>query len=728
MTLNGTAWAPIGPSPIDAGGNPDNGMVSSIAINPNNPNVIYIGTAGGGVWRSRNGGTAWTPLFDRELALGIGEPAAIAIDPNNTDVVYAGTSERVVLGTGNSGFFGSPDSSQGLYKSTDAGNSWVQLGSGFPAGNVGSATKFVGLNINVVIVDPADSNTLYLGCSRGVFFSGDGGLNWTQGSGAAGDARSLVLDTSTPVGSRVLYTGLTGQGVFKSTNGGQSWTQILSGSTAVVASAVGASPKAFSKVIVAIAPPASPPNAAGVQVLYVSLSGSGGAPDPVGVFQSTDQGGTWTQRTASGMPTGTQGGYSFHMAIDPASPGDGVNDIIYFGVVGQAKSTDSGSSFSSLSIPHADTHAWAFVPRPTLPSIVFCGNDGGIDRSDNGGSSWTALGGGGLQTALVFNIDIKPDATASEVVCALQDNGLLTTAGVASPEWSTGQGGDGFDIAYDGVTAGRVYGTSGFWSPAPCTRVFFSTGDGTDSLPLGPGDHALRHDQRPGVRNLSDHDRPEQRRSRVRQRPSEPMADPRWWVHVEEARWLLGRRQRRRGGSRRQQRRDRGGRPGVRDHQRARHQRRHVHQHHPQPPRTQRSPCALRPDRPDRHLRGAWRVQRFRHAGAHLPDHSRWHRMDRHHSHRRLASRAAGPAVQRHRVRRHRGPDHDLCRDRPWCTSLGGPGGLMEHPRRHPLPASAGHRPGLQPDRGRSVRGHVWARCVQVHQTRRPVDRSRASG
>ena len=304
-------------------------------------------------------------------------------------------------------------------------------------GNVGSATTLIGQNINVVLVDPADSNTLYLGCSLGVFFSSDGGLNWTQGSGAAGDARSLVLDTSTPVGSRVLYTGLTGQGVFQSSDGGQNWTQILSGSTPVVASAVGATPKGFSKVIVAIPPPASPPNVAGVQVLYVSLSGFGGALDPVGVFQSTDQGGTWTQRTASGMPTRTQGGYSFHMAVDPASPGDGANDIIYFGVVGQAKSTDSGSSFSGLSIPHADTHAWAFVPRPSLPSVVFCGNDGGIDRSDNGGSSWTALGGGGLQTGLVFNIDIKPDATASEVVCALQDNGLLTTAGVASPEWSS---------------------------------------------------------------------------------------------------------------------------------------------------------------------------------------------------------------------------------------------------------------------------------------------------
>ena len=454
-------------------------MVTAIAINPNNPNIIYIGTAGGGVWRTRNGGTAWTPLFDRELALGVGEPAAVAIDPNNTDVVYVGTSQRVILGTGNAGFFGPPDSSQGLYKSTDDGNSWIQMGSGFPDGNTGTAVNLIGQNINVVIVDPADSNTLYLGCSSGVFRSTDGGLNWVASNNAGGDARSLVLDTSSPVASRVLYAGLHRRGAFRSTDGGQTWTQILSGSTPAVSAAIGAPPKGFSKVIVAIPPPASPPNVGGVQVIYVTLEGTGGANDPVGVFLSTDQGGTWTQRTATGMPTRTQGGYSFHMAVDPASPGDGANDIIYFGAVGQAKSTNSGASFSGLGVPHADTHAWAFIPQPSpTPSVVFCGNDGGLDKSTNGGSTWTALGTG-LQTSLVFNIDVKPDAAASEVVCALQDNGLLTTAGVPSPQWSSPQGGDGFDVAYDGVTAGRVYGTSGFW-PAPCTRVFFSTVDGTD--------------------------------------------------------------------------------------------------------------------------------------------------------------------------------------------------------------------------------------------------------
>ena len=68
MSLLGTVWTPIGPSPIDEGGAEDNGLVTAIAVNPNNTNVIYIGTAGGGVWRSADGGTNWTPLFDRELS------------------------------------------------------------------------------------------------------------------------------------------------------------------------------------------------------------------------------------------------------------------------------------------------------------------------------------------------------------------------------------------------------------------------------------------------------------------------------------------------------------------------------------------------------------------------------------------------------------------------------------------------------------------------------------
>jgi photosystem II stability/assembly factor-like uncharacterized protein len=503
MSLNGIVWAPAGPSPIVEGTAQDNGLVSSIAIHPYNPNIIYIGTAGGGVWRSRDGGVSWIPLFDRQLALGIGEPAALAIDPNNTDVIYAGTSQRIILGTGNAGFFGPPDSSQGLYKSTDAGRSWIQLGSGYPAQNTGDAIQFLGQDINVVIVDPANSNVLYLAAFApasgigGVYFSSDGGQNWTAGQNVNGDVRSLVLDTSSPAGSRILYCGVTGQGVFQSTDGGQQWTQILFPST--IASAVGPAPNGFGKVIVAIAPPTSPPNPGGIQVLYASMQGTGGAKDPVGVFLSTNQGLTWTQQTATNMPTKTQGGYSFHFGVDPASPGDGVNDIIYFGTVKMAKSINSGLIFTPLTgVPHDDTHAWAFVPQPApSPSVVFCGNDGGIDKSTTGGvgpGAWTSLNAGGLQTGLFYNIDLKPDATASVIVGSAQDNGLQTTAGPppGAPLPWTGPGNtDGWDAAYDGGTPGRVYGTSGFWSytpPAtgPCTRMFVSTADGTN-FPTGGG-------------------------------------------------------------------------------------------------------------------------------------------------------------------------------------------------------------------------------------------------
>jgi photosystem II stability/assembly factor-like uncharacterized protein len=479
MSLNGTVWAPIGPSPISQGANAVNGLVSAIAVNPANSNVIYTGAAGGGAWRSDDGGATWFSLFDRQLSLAVGEPGALAIDPNNTDVVYLGTSARVAA-----------HPQAGLFKSSDGGASWIRLGSGYPAGNTGNAIQFVNQWINVIIVDPANSNILYLASTSGCFRSIDGGRNWTAGVNAGGDARSLVLDTSTPAGSRILYAGISGRGVFRSNDGGQNWTQILSGATPAVAAAVGAAPAGFNKAIIAIAPPTSPPNAGGVRVLYATLEGTGSAPDPVGVFLSTDQGATWTQRTATGMPVGTQGGYSFHMAVDPGSPGDGANDIIYFGAVGHARSNDSGNTFTALAGLHADNHSWAFFPRPSpTPSIVFCGNDGGLYRSTDGGVTWTSLSGGGLQTGLFYNLDMRPDATGTNNVGALQDNGTQTRVGAVDRGWVAAQGGDGWDVVYDGTIAGQVYCTSGFWSPAPCTRIWRSTDDGatfpTEITPWG---------------------------------------------------------------------------------------------------------------------------------------------------------------------------------------------------------------------------------------------------
>ncbi len=482
MSLNGTVWAPVGPSPIAEGSGADNGMVTAIAVNPSNSNTIYIGTTAGGVWRSRDGGLSWTPLFDRQLAIGVGEPGGVAIDPTNTDVIYAGTSQRNLLGDANPTFFNAPDPAPGMFKSLDGGASWVQLGAGFPASNNGNAlSTFLNNNINVIIVDPATPSTVYCAASNGVWISGDGGQNWTFGANSGGDVRSLVLDPTSPAGSRILYAGVSGRGVFSSADGGASWSAILTGATPVVAAAIGPPPHGFNKTIVALAPPTATPNPGGVQVLYATLEGTGaGVNDPIGLFLSTNQGATWTQRAATSMPTRTQGGYSFHMAVDPASPGDGANDIIYFGCVGQARSTNSGTTFTTLTGIHADTHAWGFAPQPSpTPTIVFVGTDGGINHSLDNGATWPPLNKGGLQTGLFYNIDVKPDATASVIVGALQDNEVETTAGAATPlGWVGANGGDGWDAAYDGQIAGQVYCSSGFWSPAPCTEVFLSTNDG----------------------------------------------------------------------------------------------------------------------------------------------------------------------------------------------------------------------------------------------------------
>ena len=94
MTVQGTVWQPVGPSPIDAG-REDNGTVTCIVVHPSNPSIIYRGTNSGGVWKTVDGGTSWRPLFDHEDGRGIGEAGGIALDPNDLDVVYVGISDHV---------------------------------------------------------------------------------------------------------------------------------------------------------------------------------------------------------------------------------------------------------------------------------------------------------------------------------------------------------------------------------------------------------------------------------------------------------------------------------------------------------------------------------------------------------------------------------------------------------------------------------------------------------
>jgi hypothetical protein len=460
MTVTGTVWRPVGPSPIDAG-REDNGTVTCIVVHPSNPDIIYRGTNSGGLWKTIDGGATWRALFDHEDGRGIGEAGGVALDPNDLDVVYVGISDHVFQRSF-SGPFINTIVRRGLYRSLDGGASWVLLGSGFPEGNTGNATNFANVSITEVIVDPANSNRLYVAADDGVHVSTDRGLNWTLGAGLSAAVDSLELDTTTPANARVLYAGVNGSGVFQSTDGGANWTSVLS------------LPAGAEKVIARLAPPTSPPAANGIQVIYCCAGGSG-ATDPLGFWVSTDAGTNWTQQTATSLPAETYNNYCLAMAVDPSSPGDGVSDVVYVGTRDQGVTRDSGLSFSSIDGLHSDSHAWAFAPPRTagdLP-VVLCGTDGGLMKSTDRDKvlsgtpiatwNWTSLNAGGVQTTLFYNVDGKPDPTSTSMMGTLQDNGLLRAVGPGT--WTNTRGGDGWDVVYDIGTNDRAYGATngGVW-------------------------------------------------------------------------------------------------------------------------------------------------------------------------------------------------------------------------------------------------------------------------
>lgn len=494
----GVVWKPIGPdglttlltctegdcgtsdaqrvgaiTPLSTGASILNGRIGSIAINPNDPNVIYLGATDGGVWKTLDAGNTWTPLTDHQPMIAVGQSNSIAIDPNNTSTLYVGSS----LGTSAKGSQGIEyNTTLGIMKSTDAGASWVVLGSGFPAGNRGNARGFAGQNIFAIDVDPADSSDLYLGSNTGLYYSADSGQNWRRGKGsAAGQTVTMAFDASSPPSSRVLFAGIYGVGIQISRNSGRKWTTVLNSATPAVAAQLAlhsmtGNPASIGKIAIALAPPARNPS--GVQVVYAVIEGTGGNfpitgisyTNLLGVFETTDQGASWTfQSTGPFDPTRgvCDCGGTNTIAVDPGSPGDGVNDIIYWGGTDSWKSLDSGVTFTSITNGmHADSRAWGFAPG--TPAVVYAGNDGGIWRSTDGGTTWTGTSGGpptintgGLQTGLLYHMDIQRDPGASVTLGAFLDNGQGRSTGSLS--WQQTFGSDGVFVVFDQQSLDTAY-------------------------------------------------------------------------------------------------------------------------------------------------------------------------------------------------------------------------------------------------------------------------------
>ncbi len=399
------------------------GRIICIAIDPNNSNNLWAGSASGGIWKSVNAGSSWTSVTTNMQVLGV---SSILIDPSNSNVIYAGTGEVYRVDTSNIGF--SVWKTRGTYgigiiKSTNGGATWSQ---------VMTKTTNQLFGIQMLEFDPTNSNTIYACATDGLYRSVDNGTNWSQIL-----SKIYVTDVAiNPANTDQIVVGVGNmvnldKGIYRTTNGSNAspaWSKISSGLPASFTGYI-----RFDNV--------------GSTRLYASIAGAAGGNE---LYLSTDFGANWFAKTGSGHCS-FQYWYSHDLAINPSN----TNDILMGGVdfyrYTSSNPTTGGSraTVSSGSSPvHSDHHDVEYDPNNN--SIIYIAGDGGVYKSTNGGASWASSNSGLRATQFYASFGVHP-TNANIMIGGLQDNGVVRYNGTT---WSTAFGGDGgaCAIAPNGTT------------------------------------------------------------------------------------------------------------------------------------------------------------------------------------------------------------------------------------------------------------------------------------
>ena len=428
LSLDAFSFRNVGPAFLS-------GRISDIVTHPDNESVWYVATGSGGVWKTENAGTTWKPIFDDQVSYSTG---CITLDPSNPEIVWLGTGENV---GGRHVAYG-----DGIYKSTDGGNSWKNMGLKNSE------------HISEIIVHPNDSNIVWVaaqgplwnkGDDRGLYKTTNGGITWKKvlGNSEWTGVTDIMIDPRDP---KVLYAatwdrhrtvaalmgGGPGTAIYRSDDGGNNWSKLTNGL-----------PKSnMGKIGIAIS--SQQPD---VVYAAIEIDRTKGA-----VYRSDNRGASW-KKMSNTVSGGTGPHYYQELYTSPHK-----FDQLYLMTVRVLTSNDGGKTFKQLQErkKHSDNHAIVF--KKDDPNYIMLGTDAGIYESFDSANTWRYIKN--LPLTQFYKVAVNNAKPFYHIFGGTQDNGSAggpsatdEREGIANKHWYKTLGADGHQSATDPVYNNIIY-------------------------------------------------------------------------------------------------------------------------------------------------------------------------------------------------------------------------------------------------------------------------------